>query len=118
MDLEALEQECDITFTRASGPGGQHRNKAETAVRLVHRPTGITVVAADSRSQYQNRVSALQRLAERLEAIEQRRRAADKRRRRKRTRPSAAARRRRLDSKRRQSRKKDLRGRVRPGDDT
>ena len=117
MDLEALERDCDISFTRAGGPGGQHRNKAETAVRLVHRPTGITIVASDSRSQYQNRMSALQRLAERLEAAERRRQAAQRRLRRKRTRPSAAAQRRRLESKRRQGRKKDLRGRVRPGDD-
>jgi len=118
VDLEQLEKECEVLFTRTGGPGGQHRNKVETAVRLRHRPTGLVVTATDSRSQHQNRLSALRRMAERLEAIERRRLAAEKRLRRRRTRPTAAARRRRLETKQRQGRKKDLRGRVPPEDGT
>jgi len=61
-----LLADCEVTFYRASGPGGQHRNKAETAVRIVHLPTGTTAVAAAERSQSQNRERALERLYEKL----------------------------------------------------
>lgn len=59
---EALLAECEVQTYRASGPGGQNRNKVETAVRLRHRPTGITVIAEESRSQAENRARALRRL--------------------------------------------------------
>lgn len=59
---EQLLQECDVQTYRSSGPGGQNRNKVETAVRLVHRPTGVQVVATESRSQHQNRLRGLRRL--------------------------------------------------------
>ncbi|MFM8413117.1 MAG: peptide chain release factor family protein [Planctomycetota bacterium] len=59
---ESLLKECDETRTRRSGPGGQHRNKVETAVVLLHRPTGITAEASERRSQADNRRVALGRL--------------------------------------------------------
>ena len=58
----ALLAQCDVNVHRASGPGGQHRNKVSTAVKLRHRPTGATVQAYDSRSQHENRRMALRRL--------------------------------------------------------
>jgi hypothetical protein len=61
-DDTALLGECDIHIYKASGPGGQHRNKVSSAVRLRHRSTGISAVANDSRSQHDNRRLALNRL--------------------------------------------------------
>ncbi len=67
-DLEQLETEVEVSVYQASGPGGQHRNRTYSAVRLKHVPTGIVVTAADSRSQLRNRKIALERLARRLAA--------------------------------------------------
>src|SRR3989304_1767634 len=58
----ALLAECEVDTYRASGPGGQNRNKVETAVRLRHKPTGLSVIAEESRSQAENRARALRRL--------------------------------------------------------
>ncbi|KAH7331355.1 hypothetical protein KP509_20G029000 [Ceratopteris richardii] len=57
-----LFQQCNMDTFRASGPGGQHRNKTESAVRLTHLPTGLVSQAADDRSQHINRAYALDRL--------------------------------------------------------
>jgi len=65
----ALQAECQEEFFIASGPGGQHRNKTESGVRLTHLPTGVTVSATERRSQAQNRGAALARLRERLAAL-------------------------------------------------
>ena len=65
----ALLAECVEAFFIASGPGGQHRNKTESGVRLTHGPTGVTVSATERRSQSQNRGAALERLRERLAAM-------------------------------------------------
>jgi len=71
--IQLDEKDLVVTFYRASGPGGQHRNKTESAVRIKHLPTGIIVTAAESRSQHENREKALERLQERLAARRRRR---------------------------------------------
>lgn len=60
-DRQLLEQ-ADVDTYRASGPGGQKRNKTDSAVRLRHRPTQLMVIAAESRSQHENKAKALKRL--------------------------------------------------------
>ncbi len=61
------KQDIVIEFYRASGPGGQRKNKKDTAVRITHVPTGITVVAPESRYRSVNMKRALERLAERVQ---------------------------------------------------
>ena len=65
----ALLAECREEFFVGGGPGGQHRNKTASAVRLFHPATGILVTATERRSQLQNRGAALERLRERLRAL-------------------------------------------------
>jgi hypothetical protein len=62
LDDAALLAQCDIHTYRSSGPGGQHRNKVSSAVRLRHQATGITAHGDDSRSQHENKAMALLRL--------------------------------------------------------
>jgi protein subunit release factor A len=105
---DELLDECDATYFQASGPGGQHRNRNRTAVRLKHRPSGLMVVATRRRSQRQNRLDALGRLRGRLEAVFHRPRP---------RRPSQrtqTSRERRLSQKRRRSEIKRDRGTVAP----
>ncbi|MFB3887334.1 MAG: peptide chain release factor-like protein [Thermodesulfobacteriota bacterium] len=64
--LEILKNQVVIETFRSRGPGGQRKNKTETAVRLRHLPSGITVTATESRFQSQNLRLALERLRERL----------------------------------------------------
>ena len=66
--LKKLLAECDVETFRGPGPGGQHRNKTESAVRMTHRPTGVVRVARDERSQLLNRKIALERIWRALEA--------------------------------------------------
>jgi hypothetical protein len=72
LDDDRLLAECDQKFLRRSGPGGQNRNKVETAVILHHRPSGRSAEANERRSQSENRREALRRLRFTL-AIEVRR---------------------------------------------
>jgi protein subunit release factor A len=69
-DRAALERDCDIEFFVATGPGGQHRNKVETGVRLTHRPTEVVVTATERRSQHTNREAAYERMAAKLEEMQ------------------------------------------------
>jgi len=66
LPLDALLTQCDTTRTRRGGPGGQHRNKVETAVVITHRPSGVSGQASERRSQDLNRQMAIQRLRVRL----------------------------------------------------
>jgi hypothetical protein len=61
-DDAALLSDCAVDAYRSGGPGGQHRNKTSTAVRLRHQPTGLIVIAEDSRSQRENKLRAIRRL--------------------------------------------------------
>lgn len=102
-DDDALLAECDVETFRAGGPGGQHQNVTESAVRLTHRPTGVTVIARESRSQHRNRKIALGRLREALEELARPEtpRVA--------TKVPGAEKRKRLESKRRRSKLKRMR---------
>src|ERR1700741_1645187 len=62
----ALLTQCEVDTYRASGPGGQKRNKTSSAVRLRHPPSGLLVIAEESRSQHENKAKALQRLRKAL----------------------------------------------------
>ncbi|GAY69238.1 hypothetical protein CUMW_270410 [Citrus unshiu] len=59
---DELLRECEMDTYKSSGPGGQHRKKCESAVRLKHVPIGVIAQAAEDRSQHKNRASALSRL--------------------------------------------------------
>jgi protein subunit release factor B len=106
VDRESLERDCEMEFFVAGGPGGQHRNKVETGVRLRHRASEIVVSATERRSQSANREAAFERMAEKLTALQ------IKRKPRRATKPTAAAKRQRIESKRQRSEIKRTRGKV------
>lgn len=108
---DGLLAECEVQTFRAGGPGGQHQNKTDSAVRLRHVPTGLTVTCRAQRSQYLNKMDALRRLRLKLARLNEPppppRRP---------TRPSRAAKERRLAEKSRRAAAKRLR-RPPAGDD-
>jgi peptide chain release factor 2 len=70
IDIEIKESDLDISFTRSQGAGGQSVNRTESAVRMVHKPTGIIIFAQEQRSQHQNKDIAYKRLRARLYDLE------------------------------------------------
>ena len=98
-----MSDDVKVEFFKAGGPGGQHRNKTETGVRLTHVPTGIVVTATERRSQSQNLAVARDRLAKRLVALRHKPKP------RKKTRPTRASVRRRLQDKARRAQTKQRR---------
>ena len=69
---EDLLRECEVETFRASGPGGQHVNKTESAVRLRHLPSGVVVTSRAERSQHRNKATCLRKLRERVEKLNHR----------------------------------------------
>ncbi len=63
---EDLLRECEVETFRSSGPGGQHVNKTESAVRLTHAPSGVVVTSRQERSQHRNKTLCLQRLRKKI----------------------------------------------------
>ncbi len=101
--LEDLKNEVIIHTFRASGPGGQHRNVTDSGIRIVHKPSGVTVTATESRSQLRNKDKAFERLMTRLKKLN----AVAKRR--VPTKKSRAVRERELEKKKRIQKKKQMR---------
>jgi protein subunit release factor B len=66
---DELLRECEIETFRASGPGGQHVNKTESAVRLRHTPSGVVVTSQQERSQHRNKALCLQKLRKKVERL-------------------------------------------------
>lgn len=108
---EELLGQCRVETFRAGGPGGQHQNTTDSAVRLVHIPTGIRVVARDERSQHRNRAIALERLRAKLEELSEPETPRVE------TRVPAVEKRKRLEGKKRRSRTKRLRKPPDPDED-
>lgn len=104
--LDVLQKEVIVTFYKSSGPGGQRKNKRETAVRIHHPLSRTTVIATEHRSQAKNKELAFERLQNKLEKLNKKKKP------RKPTRKSRGVRERELKKKKKRSEKKKLRGRI------
>ena len=69
---EDLLEECEVYTFRSSGPGGQHVNKTDSAVRVVHHGSGITVTCRRERSQHLNKMQCIETLRARIEKLNER----------------------------------------------
>jgi len=105
---EELLRECEVDTFRSSGPGGQHVNKTESAVRLTHRSSGIVVTSQQERSQHRNKALCLEKLRQKIAKLNYRpaKRVP--------TRLSRSAKNRTLEEKARRSRIKRLRSKPSP----
>lgn len=105
-----LLRECEVETFRSSGPGGQHVNKTESAVRVRHMPSGIVVTAREERSQHRNKTLCLQRLRKKVAQLNYRpaKRVP--------TRIPRSAKNRTLEAKARRSQTKRLRSKPSPDD--
>jgi protein subunit release factor B len=107
---EDLLRECEVETFRSSGPGGQHVNKTESAVRLRHLPSRIVVISQQERSQHRNKGLCLQKLRKKIEQLNHRpaKRVP--------TRVPRSAKNRTLEEKARRSQTKRLRSKPSPDD--
>jgi peptide chain release factor 2 len=105
-----LLRECEVETFRSSGPGGQHVNKTESAVRLRHLPSGVVVTSQQERSQHRNKTLCLEKLRKKIEKLNYRPATRVP------TRVPAGVKNRALEEKARRSRIKRLRSKPSPED--
>ncbi len=105
-DIEILKNEVEITFYKSRGPGGQRKNTRETAVRIYHPSSGITVIATEYRYQAKNRELAFERLQKKLKLLNKKKKPRIP------TKMPRAVKERILKEKKKQSEKKRIRGKI------